>query len=146
MSLREVLIFCFKWKKIAAEAHRMLVKIYGANAPSDKTCREWFRRFKSSDFDVEDKERSGRPRAFEDEELQALVDEDPCQTQKQLAEALNCAQSVISDRLKALGKVYKEGKWVSYKLKPRDIERRKTICKILLGKATKKRVFIPNCD
>ena len=29
---------------------------------------------------VEDKERSGRPRAFEDEELQALVDEDPCQT------------------------------------------------------------------
>ena len=63
---------------------------------------------------MEDKERSGRPRAFEDEELQALVDEDPYQTQKQLAEALNCAQSVISDRLKALGKVYKEGKWVPY--------------------------------
>ena len=80
--LREVLIFCFKWKKTAAEAHRMLVKIYGDNAPSDKTCREWFRRFKSSDFDVEDKERSGRPRAFKDEELQALVDKDPCQTQK----------------------------------------------------------------
>ena len=72
---------------------------------------------------MEDKERSGRPRAFEDEELQALVDEDPYQTQKQLAEALNCAQSVISDRLKALGKVYKEGKWVPYELKPRDIER-----------------------
>ena len=83
---------------------------------------------------MENKERSGRPRAFEDEELQALVDENPCQTQKQLAEALNCAQSVISDRLKALGKVYKEGKWVSYKLKPRDIERRKTICEILLAR------------
>ena len=54
---------------------------------------------------MEDKERSGRPRAFEDEELQALVDEDPCQMQKQFAEALNCAQSVISDRLKTLGKV-----------------------------------------
>ena len=95
----------------------MLGKVYGDNAPSDKTCREWFRRFKSGDFDVEDKERSGRPRAFEDEELQALVDEDPYQTQKQLAEALNCAQSVISDRLKALGKVYKEGKWVPYEAK-----------------------------
>jgi len=43
--------------------------------------------------------------------------------QKQLAEALNCVQSVISNRLKALGKVYKERKWVPYKLKPRDIER-----------------------
>jgi len=40
---------------------------------------------------VEDKERSGRLRAFEDEELQVLMNEDPCQTQKQLAEALNCA-------------------------------------------------------
>ena len=69
---------------------------------------------------VEDKERSGRPRAFEGEELQALVDEDLCQTQKQLAEELNCAQFVISDRLKALGKVYKEIKWVPYKLQPRD--------------------------
>ena len=59
---------------------------------------------------MEDKERSGRPKAFEDEELQALVDEDPCQTQKQLAKTLNCAQFIISDRLKALGKIYKEGK------------------------------------
>ena len=50
------------------------------------------------------------PRAFEDEELQALVDQDPYQMQKQFAEALNCVQSIISNRLKALGKVYKEGK------------------------------------
>jgi len=53
--------------------------------------------------------------------LQAL-DEDPRQTQK-LAETLNCTQSVISDRLKALGKVYKKRKWVLYELKPRDVER-----------------------
>ncbi|XP_018399863.1 PREDICTED: zinc finger protein 808-like [Cyphomyrmex costatus] len=53
------------------------------------------------------------------------MDEDLCQTQKQLAEALNCTQSVISDRLKALGKVYKEGKWFPYELKLRDIERQK---------------------
>ncbi|EFN78922.1 Histone-lysine N-methyltransferase SETMAR, partial [Harpegnathos saltator] len=112
--------------------------VYGNNASSDKTCREWFRRFKNGDFDVEDKERSGRLRVFEDEELETLVDENPCQTQKQLAKALNCAQSVISDRLKALGKVNKEGKWVPYELKPRDIERRKTICEILLTRQQRK--------
>jgi len=44
--------------------------------------------FKSGDFNVEDKEFSGRPRAFEDEELQALVDEDPCQTQKQTCKSI----------------------------------------------------------
>lgn len=136
--LREVLIFCFNCKKTAAEAHQMLVEAYGDCAPSDKTCREWFRRFKNGDFTVVDKQRSGRPRVFEDEELKALMDEDPCQTQKQIAEALNCSQSVISDHLKALGKVYKEGKWVPYELKPRDIEKRKTICEILLGRQQRK--------
>ena len=35
------------------------------------------RRFKSGDFDVENKERSGL-RTFEDKELQALVNENPC--------------------------------------------------------------------
>jgi len=45
---------------------------------------------------MEDKECSGLPRAFEDEELQTLMDEDPCQTQEQLAETLNCAQFLIS--------------------------------------------------
>jgi len=35
--LREVLIFCFNWKKSAAEAcrHRMLVEVYGDTAPTD---------------------------------------------------------------------------------------------------------------
>ena len=39
--LREVLIFCFlSWKKSAAEAHRMLVEVYGDTAPTDKSRRE----------------------------------------------------------------------------------------------------------
>ncbi|KYM78243.1 Lachesin [Atta colombica] len=37
--LREVLIFFFNWKKSAAEAHRMLVEVYGDTAPTDKSCR-----------------------------------------------------------------------------------------------------------
>ncbi|GFX30635.1 mariner Mos1 transposase [Trichonephila clavipes] len=52
--LREVLIFCFNMKKSAAEAHRMLSNTYGEAAISERTCREWFQRFKNGDFDVED--------------------------------------------------------------------------------------------
>ena len=51
---REVLIFCFNMKKSAAEAHRMLSNIYGEAAISERTCHEWFQRFKNGDFDVED--------------------------------------------------------------------------------------------
>lgn len=38
--------------------------------------REWFRQFKNGDFNVKDKPRSGQPKKFEDEELEALLDED----------------------------------------------------------------------
>jgi len=56
--LREVSIFCFNWKKSVTEAHRMLVEVCGT-APTDKSCREWFRCFKDGDISIEDKPRSG---------------------------------------------------------------------------------------
>ena len=50
---------------------------------SEKSCREWFQKFKNGEFDIEDKERRGRPKVYEDAELQALLDQDPCQAQKE---------------------------------------------------------------
>ena len=76
--LREVLIFFFHSKKTAAEANWELQKVYGDAALSETTCRDWFRRFKDGDFDVDDRPREGRPKTFEDAELEALLDEDPC--------------------------------------------------------------------
>ena len=52
--LGEVLIFFFHSKKTAAEAHRELQKIYGNATLSETTCRDWFRRFKDGNFDVDD--------------------------------------------------------------------------------------------
>ncbi|EFN76561.1 Histone-lysine N-methyltransferase SETMAR, partial [Harpegnathos saltator] len=60
------------------------------------TCEDWFKRFRSGDFDTENKERSGRPETIEDAVLQALLDEDETQTQDQLAEALNMTRQGIS--------------------------------------------------
>jgi len=45
---------------------------------------------------VKDKERSGRPKVYEDAELEALLDEDSCQTQKELALTLGVTQQTIS--------------------------------------------------
>ena len=82
--LREVLIFFFHLKKTADEAHREVQKVYGDAALSETTCRDWFHRFKEGDFDVDDRPREGRPKAFEDAELEALLDEDPYQVQEEL--------------------------------------------------------------
>ncbi|KAG5325394.1 MOS1T transposase, partial [Pseudoatta argentina] len=72
--LRGILLHYFIQKKTAAEAHRILVQTYGDNALSDTTCRDWFRRFKNNDFELEDKKRSGAPKKFQDKELEQLLD------------------------------------------------------------------------
>ncbi|EFN79452.1 Histone-lysine N-methyltransferase SETMAR, partial [Harpegnathos saltator] len=122
--LREVLIFCFNMKKSAAEAHRMLSNTYGEAAVSERTCREWFQRFKNGDFHVEVRHSGGREKVFEDAELEALLNENSCQSQEELARSLGVTQQAISKRLKDMGMIQKQGNWVPYELKPRDVERR----------------------
>ena len=77
----------------------MLVEAYGALGKSQ--CFEWFKKFKSGDFDVRNEERGKLPKKFEDSELQALLDD--TQTQ-QLADQLNVTREVVSIRLKSIGK------------------------------------------
>ena len=107
--LREVLIFCLNMKKSAAEAHRMLSNTYGEAAISERTCRE---RFKNDDFDIEDRHSGGREKIFEDAELEALLEQDSCQNQEELARSLGVTQQVISKRLKAMGMIQKQRNWV----------------------------------
>ena len=67
--LQEVSLFCFNLNNSAAEVHRLLQEAYGEGYVDNSSVREWLRRFKSDDFEVEDKERSGRTQIFEDQEL-----------------------------------------------------------------------------
>ncbi|GFT13056.1 mariner Mos1 transposase [Trichonephila clavipes] len=61
-----------------------------------------------------------------------LLDDDPTQTQQQLAKALNVSQETISRRLRATGKINKLGKWVPHDLNERQMENRKVTCELLL--------------
>jgi len=56
---------------------------------------------------MEDKEHPDQPEKFKDEEMEALLDQDPNQTQEELAESLNVNRSTISKRLKVIGMIQK---------------------------------------
>ena len=56
-------------------------------------CKYWYKRFKSGDFDLSDRERPGQSLKFEDTELQALLDNNSAQTQKELAGQLGVTQA-----------------------------------------------------
>ena len=97
--LQELLNYFFNLKKSAAEAHRLLVETYGEAALSERSCREWFQNFKNGEFHIKEKERSWRPKVYEDAESEALLDQDSCQIQEELARTLRVSQQAISHRL-----------------------------------------------
>ena len=60
-------------------------------------------------------------------ELQALLDEDNSQTQKQLAEQLSVSQQAVPNCLREMGKIQKVGRWVPHELNERQMERQKHV-------------------
>ena len=81
---------------------------------------------------MKDKECPGQPKKFEDINFRILLNQDSTQTLKQWTDALNAAQSIISERLHALRKIQRDGKWNLHEPKKGDIKRRKATREIFL--------------
>jgi len=91
---------------------------------------------------VGDKKHPGPVKKFEDADLEALLDEDPCRTQTELTKSLGATQQAISHRLKVLKMIQKQGNWVPYELKPKDVERRFFTCEQLFQRQKRKDFYI----
>jgi len=106
---RTVLIFCFHLKKTAAESYRLLGEVYGEHARK-KRVNDSFSVSKL-EISILTRNTENRPKSGnENVELQALLDEDDSQTQKQLAEQLSVSQQVVSNSLREMGKIQKVGR------------------------------------
>jgi len=101
--------FAFHLKKNAVEATVMIYAGYGKNAVSHSTYKRWYQKFRQGDFSLEEP-RAGLLQKIETDELQALLDINSAQTEKEFAELLGITQNAISVRLHTMGKVQKEGK------------------------------------
>ncbi|KAG5322300.1 MOS1T transposase, partial [Pseudoatta argentina] len=60
----------------------------------------------------------------------------------ELGKILQVDESTVSKRLKGLGIIQKQGHWVPYELKPRDVERRFGTCELLLQRQKRKGFLI----
>ena len=65
---------------------RTSVKFMNENTISVRVVQQWFSTFRSENFELEDEFRGGRPKAMEADELEALLQQDPRQTTRELAE------------------------------------------------------------
>ena len=120
-NLREVLLFCFNLKKSVADDLIAVLCIWG-------TCF----------INTSNKEREGSPIKFQDAEFEAILDQDSCLNQEELAGTLRVTQQTILNRLKAMSMMQKQGNWVPNELMPRNIERRFFMCEQLLQSLNRK--------
>jgi histone-lysine N-methyltransferase SETMAR len=61
MHIRDCMLFEFKLGKNAVKASESICKAYPKCCLDIWTCQNWFVRFKTGDFDLDDKKRSRRP-------------------------------------------------------------------------------------
>lgn len=132
MHFRHILLFYYRKGKNAAQARRKLVEVYGEDVLTERQCQNWFAKFRSGNFDLQDAARGGRPVEADDDKIQALVDANRRVTTREIAERLNLSNSTVHDHLKGLGLVSKLDIWVPHILTERNLLRRIDVCDSLL--------------
>ena len=121
-------------KKNAVQATQSICSAYGDSVLDVQTCQNWFARFRSGNFDLIDKDRSGRPAEADDEKLEEILEEDPIKSTRELAIELAVSQTTVCNRLKALGKILKAGKWVPHQLSEINMANQLNTCVFLSAK------------
>ena len=94
-----ILLYYFKKGKRAAEAHRKICSVYGDDALTERTCQNWFVKFHSGNFDINDSQQSGRPQEIETNNFKAIVDQNPTQSVREIAMALNVSHTSVENHL-----------------------------------------------
>ena len=94
--------------------------------------RQWLNKFRSGDFSLEDEPHSGRPKAISDEDFRGILEADPSQTVREIAEELGLGKSTVADGLERIGNVKKLDNWVPHNRSDRQESARLEVPSALL--------------
>ena len=128
-----ILLYEFNIGVKAAEVARNICTVYGDNAIGESKARKWFSRFKENHFDISDTPRSGRPFGFDEDHLNTLIHNNPCQCTRELANVMNCQHTTIMRYLHSMCKVQKAGVCIPLSLGQNHKNQWMAICASLLA-------------
>ncbi|ETN83862.1 hypothetical protein NECAME_07154 [Necator americanus] len=91
--IRHLLLYESESGHPAAEAHRNISQVFATEAPSERSVRAWFQRFKAENKKLEDEPRSDRLTAISFDELKNLTEQHPYEGVRYFAASLCCSLS-----------------------------------------------------
>ena len=130
--IRVVMLFFFRKGENASKTCKNICEVYGDDAIGESTVQRWFVQFKTGNFSLEDKHRSGRPPELDKDVLAAKIEERQDITVRELAEELKLSKSTVHEHLVSLGYTSRYNVWVPHKLSEKNCLDRYSICDMLL--------------
>ncbi|XP_053428824.1 histone-lysine N-methyltransferase SETMAR-like [Nycticebus coucang] len=132
--IRVIFEYEFRRGSSAAQTARNTKEVFGKDVANERTVRRWFEKFRSGDFNLENKPR-GRPETkVDNDELKAVVEANPSQPTQELAARFDVTIPTILDHLKQIGKVKKLDRWVPRELNECQKRNRLETCLSLLSR------------
>ena len=99
---------------------------------TERQCQNWFAKFRSGNFNLEDAPRPGRPLEADVDKIKSLVDANRRITTREIAERLNLSNATVHKHMKRLGLISKLDIWVPHVLTERNLLRRINDCDTLI--------------
>ncbi|GFW74700.1 histone-lysine N-methyltransferase SETMAR [Trichonephila clavipes] len=129
---RHISLFDYRKCKNAVQVRKKLTDVYGEGVLTVRQCQNWFAKFRSGNFDVEDAPRSGKPVEADKDVIKALVNANRRITTREIGLRLNLSNSTVYDHLKGLRSSSKLDVWVPHVLTERNLCRCIDVCNSLL--------------
>ena len=130
--LRTIIFYEWKRGSSSSAATANIHNAFGEDIVTYRTVHNWFNRFQSGEMNLDDEERSGRPRTVYDDDILSCIKENPEATTRELALALNCTHPTIVHCLQGLGYRMVLSRWIPHLLTNDNKQCRVTICQSLL--------------
>uniref|UniRef100_A0A5S6QBT7 HTH_48 domain-containing protein n=1 Tax=Trichuris muris TaxID=70415 RepID=A0A5S6QBT7_TRIMR len=130
--IQGVLPYEYKQGATAAEAARKINMEFGDDTLDERTAQHWFRKFRSGNESLQDNVRIWRPSDIDEDQLRAIVEEDPRRSTSDIAEKLGVHKTTVSRHFQQIGKRKKLDQWVPHELTEIQRVRRCEISSMLL--------------
>lgn len=132
--IRHSILFEYNLGKTVSEAVKDICQACGESAVSERTVRRWFDKFAKGNKSIEDEPREGRPVEIADADIEALLNNNPRMSAREIADTMGLSDTAVLQHLHQMGKVCKFGRWIPHELTENIIMQRLAACMSLLSR------------